>query len=101
MFITESNDRISTLAPDEKNLLGQFLDILREDRVLGGEKEKTTGQAVCPGWLSQLRIRSYSCLVQGEFYPAAEGEQQQKEDIFQTFFSYLPEDVEILLAEAG
>ena len=30
---------------------------------------------------------------------AAKGEQQQKEDIFQTFFSYLPEDVEILLAE--
>ncbi len=29
IFITESNDRISTLAPDEKNLLGQFLDILK------------------------------------------------------------------------
>lgn len=38
IFITESNDRISTLAPDEKNLLGQFLDILKEDKYAGKEK---------------------------------------------------------------
>ena len=40
-FITESNDRISTLAPDEKNLLGQFLDILKEDKYAG--KRETAG----------------------------------------------------------
>ena len=48
IFITESNDRISTLAPDEKNLLGQFLDILKEDKYAG---KRETGQAV-PGWLT-------------------------------------------------
>ena len=72
IFITESNDRISTLAPDEKNLLGQFLDILKEDKYAG---KRETGQAV-PGWLTNCGY-----------------------DFFQTFFSYLPEDVEILLAE--
>ena len=50
IFITESNDRISTLAPDEKNLLGQFLDILKEDKYAG---KRETGQAV-PGWLISM-----------------------------------------------
>ena len=93
IFITESNDRISTLAPDEKNLLGQFLDILKEDKYAG---KRETGQAV-PGWLTNC---GYDYIhVWCKEISAAKGEQQQKEDIFQTFFSYLPEDVEILLAE--
>ena len=46
IFITESNDRISTLAPDEKNLLGQFLDILKEEKK---KKKRETGQAVMSG----------------------------------------------------
>lgn len=62
IFITESNDRISTLAPDEKNLLGQFLDILKEDKYAG---KRETGQA--SRLADQLRIRSYPCLVQGDF----------------------------------
>lgn len=37
-----------TLAPGEKNLLGQFLDILKEDKYAG---KRETGQAV-PGWLT-------------------------------------------------
>lgn len=93
IFITESNDRISTLAPDEKNLLGQFLDILKEDKYAG---KRETGQAV-PGWLTNCGYDHIHVWCKG--ISAAEGEQQQKEDIFQTFFSYLPEDVEILLVE--
>ena len=93
IFITESNDRISTLAPDEKNLLGQFLDILKEDKYAG---KRETGQAV-PGWLTNCGYDHIHVWCKG--ISAAKGEQQQKEDIFQTFFSYLPEDVEILLAE--
>ena len=93
IFITESNDRISTLAPDEKNLLGQFLDILKEDKYAG---KRETGQAV-PGWLTNCGYNHIHVWCKG--ISAAKGEQRQKEDIFQTFFSYLPEDVEILLAE--
>ena len=93
IFITESNDRISTLAPDEKNLLGQFLDILKEDKYAG---KRETGQAV-PGWLTNCGYDHIHVWCKG--ISAAKGEQRQKENIFQTFFSYLPEDVEILLAE--
>ena len=47
IFITESNDRISTLAPDEKNLLGQFLDILKEDKY-AGKRETMSGAREFP-----------------------------------------------------
>lgn len=93
IFITESNDRISTLTPDERNFLGQFLDILKEDKYAG---KRETGQAV-PGWLTNCGYDHIHVWCKG--ISAAKGEQRQKEDIFQTFFSYLPEDVEILLAE--
>lgn len=93
IFITESNDRISTLAPDEKNLLGQFLDILKEDKYAG---KRETGQP-CPGWLTNC---GYDLSMSGaRGFPLPKANSSKKEDIFQTFFSYLPEDVEILLAE--
>ncbi|MFR5150930.1 MAG: class I SAM-dependent methyltransferase [Ruminococcus sp.] len=94
IFITESNDRISTLAPDEKNLLGQFLDILKEDKYAG----KRNRSAV-PGWLTNCGLRSsYPCLVQGDFR-CRRRRTSSKKKIFSRPFSYLPEDVEILLAE--
>ena len=93
IFITESNDSISTLIPDEKNLLGQFLDILKQDKYAG---KRDTGAKI-PGWLTNCGYDHIHVWCQG--ISAAKGEQQRKEDIFQTFFSYLPEDVEILLTE--
>ena len=62
IFITESNDRISTLAPDEKNLLGQFLDILKEDKYAG---KRETGQTIAAlignGILQMHRVGKSIC----------------------------------------
>ena len=76
---------MSTLAPDEKNLLGQFSGYLKEDKYAG---KRETGQAVSR-LADQLRIpRSYHVWCKG--ISAAKGEQQQKK-IFSRLFSYLPE----------
>ncbi len=80
IFITESNDRISTLAPDEKNLLGQFLDILKEDKYAG---KRETGQAV-PGWLTNCGYDHIHVWCKG--ISAAKGEQQQKRRYFPDLF---------------
>ena len=93
IFITESNDSTSTLVPDEKNLLGQFLDILKQDKYAG---KRGTGEKV-PGWVAGCGYDHIHVWCEG--ISAAKGETQRKREIFQTFFSYLPEDVEILRTE--
>lgn len=93
IFITESNDNTSALVPDEKRLLGQFLEILDQDKYAG---KRGTGARV-PGWLADCGYGKLQVWCPG--ISAGKGERGRKEDIFQTFFSYLPEDVEILLAE--
>lgn len=93
IFITESNDSASRLVPDEKDLLGQFLDILNKDKYAG---RRGTG-AKAPGWLTDCGYSRIRVWCDGIL--AKKGEAERKEAIFQTFFSYLPEDVEILLTE--
>ena len=93
IFITESNDCASTLVPDEKNLLEQFLDILNQDKYAG---RRDTGARVS-GWLADCGYDHIHVWCQG--ISAGKEELERKKHIFQTFFSYLPEDVEILLAE--
>ena len=93
LFITESNDCASTLVPDEKNLLEQFLDILNQDKYAG---RRDTG-AKASGWLADFGYGNIHVWSQG--ISAGKEELDRKNQIFQTFFSYLPEDVEILLAE--
>lgn len=93
LFITESNDCASTLVPDEKNLLEQFLDILNQDKYAG---RRDTG-AKASGWLADFGYGNIHVWSQG--ISAGKEELERKNQIFQTFFSYLPEDVEILLAE--
>lgn len=93
LFITESNDCASTLVPDEKNLLEQFLDILNQDKYAG---RRDTG-AKASGWLADFGYGNIHVWSQG--ISAGKEELERKNQIFQTFFSYLPEDVEILLEE--
>ena len=93
LFITESNDCASTLVPDEKNLLEQFLDILNQDKYAG---RRDTG-AKASGWLADFGYGNIHVWSPG--ISAGKEELERKNQIFQTFFSYLPEDVEILLEE--
>lgn len=93
IFITEGNDSTSELVPDEKKLLGRFLDILKQDKYAG---KRDTGAKVS-GWLEDCGYGHIQVWCDG--ISAGRGESERKEMIFQTFFSYLPEDVEILLTE--
>lgn len=92
IVITEADDSSSTLIPDEENLLPQFLSILEKERYsgnrrLGAQIEDMVERA---GYRdTRLHASSVS------------GEEESKKDIFTTFFSYLPEDIDLLIKEDG
>lgn len=95
IVITEADDSSSTLIPDEENLLPRFLSILEKDgysgnRRLGARIEEMVVKAGYGG--VRLHVSSVSAL---------EGEEERKKDIFTTFFSYLPEDINLLIKEDG
>ena len=60
----ESNDRISTLAPGRKESSWTVSGYLKRGRMRGQEKRNRSGRSRLA---DQLRIRSYPCLVQGDF----------------------------------
>ncbi len=93
LVVVEANDSTSYLTGDVDNLLGTFLDILNKDkysgnRFLGSKIEKIIEDC---GY-EDIRIWC-------EAISAKKGELEKKEDIFTTFFSYLSEDVDILIKE--
>lgn len=93
LMIVEADDGASVLTPDEERLLPDFLSILSKDRYsgnreIGGRLEEMLaacgfGQVVV--WCDRIS--------------AGKGEDEKKKDIFDTFFSYLPEDVALLRGE--
>jgi len=94
LLIIEANDGASVLSNDENGLLGEFLDILKADkysgnREVGAHMDETLSACGYDG------IRVWSDAI-----AAGEGEMEKKQAIFTTFFSYLPEDVELLLGAA-
>ena len=90
LLIIEPNDRASRLEPDPEGLLTAFLDILEQDKYAGNRR---TGADLIP----MLREAGYrNEKIWQEAIGAEAGEREKKQDIFQTFFSYLPEDVVLL-----
>lgn len=91
LFIIEANDAASTLSTDNDGLLGEFLGILKKDKYSGSRE---VGAGIC-------RILSdcgyENICVWHDAVSAAEGELEKKKAIFTTFFTYLPEDVYLLL----
>lgn len=93
LVIIEAEDEASTLTPDKKGLLESFLTILKKDKYSGN---RDAGKIVC----DLLAFAGYEHInVWHEGISAGVGEKEKKKDIFNTFFSYLPEDVELLLEE--
>lgn len=94
IVITEADDGTSFLSGDRDGLLSTFLAILRDDRysgnrTLGGRIERV------------IRASGYddvTCVCSS--IRAGEGEREKKEMIYTTFFSYLEEDVDLLIAES-
>lgn len=93
LIVVEADDSTSTLTPDEENLLSGFLKILEQDpfsgnRRLGSQLTQKLHQSgyenvVC--WCEQIDAKGK--------------ELEKKTDVFETFFSYLPEDVQLLRRE--
>ncbi len=94
LIVEEADDGASRLAPDEARLFQEFVRMLAEDPYSGNRQ---CGRQMA-GW---LEAGGYREIVQ---YPAcvrAGGRQlEKKRDIFETFFSYLPQDMALLRQES-
>ena len=91
LLIIEADDDTSTLSCDKNGLLGEFLDILKKDKYSGNRE---VGATIC----ETLTVCEYENIcVWHDAVSAAEGESEKKKAIFTTFFSYLGEDVALLL----
>lgn len=92
ILIIEADDSASKLNGDKGGLLGEFLEILSKDRYAGN---RDVGRNIIP----LLRKCGYDDItVHYDAISASKGEKEKKEAIFTTFFSYLGEDVSILLS---
>ncbi len=92
IVIVEADDASSRLTGDSANLLGTFLEILKEDKYSGN---RTLG-----GMLEAISSASgYEVTRICDSIGAGKGETEKKEMIYTTFFSYLEEDVDLLLTQ--
>lgn len=91
LVVVEANDSASSLLPRGGELLTEFLNILEKDPYSGN---RTTGRSL-PRLLSDCGYEDI--ILWHDAVSACGDETDKKRDVFTTFFSYLPEDVEILL----
>ena len=91
LFIIEPNDSAPTLSNDQNGLLGEFLEILEKDKYSG---HRDIGTNIC----ETLSACGYeNIFIWHDAISAGDGEKEKKKAIFTTFFSYLSEDVRLLL----
>lgn len=93
LFIVEANDRNSRLSGDTENRLSSFFDILEKDPCAGNRN-------VGPQLENLLSRSGYGQIISYCEQLGAVGEQPQRRcDIYETFFSYLPSDIRLLINE--
>lgn len=90
LIVVEADDTVSEVTPDPLGLFQGFLDILRLDPFSGNRD--------CGSKLSDLLWESgyQQIVLENTLIQAGKWEMQKKCDIFTTFFSYLPQDVQLL-----
>lgn len=90
IIVVEANDSASRLEPDPHCLLKGFLDILSCDPY-GGDRQcgKTVPELLKKSGYGNISVESMTV-------DAREGEVRKKHDIFESFFSYLPQDLAVL-----
>ena len=93
LVIVEANDRASFLSSDDDHLLDTFLDILSKDKYSGNRFLGATVEQM----VKDCGYKDITIWCDGVY--AGYGEQAKKQAIVTTFFSYLEEDVDILLKE--
>ena len=87
LLIEEADDAACRLEPDEQGLFRQFIQMLPVDPYAGNRR---CGEQVA-GWLERCGYRE---IADTRVAVTAEGGQKKKkENIFEIFFSYLPQDL--------
>lgn len=90
VMIIEANDAVNQLAPDPDGLFQEFMEILMRDPFSGDRNFVNTIPAL-------LEEQGYGRIaLENETMGAAGHEDGKKASMFDTFFSYLPEDVALL-----
>ncbi len=95
LLIIDADDGMSTLTPDDGGLLPEFLSMLSEDRY-GGRRD--SGRII-PDLLAECGYTGITEKCGGVFAGRGSDNRKKKEAIFRTYFSFLPEDVKILLRD--
>ena len=91
--IIEMNDDISHMNPDPEGLVTEFLSMLKEDKYAGVR----SGGGTLISLLEKSGHADFDIWADG--IGAGKTERDKKERIFQTYFSFFPEDLLILLEE--
>ncbi len=92
LVVVEPDDSLSFLCPDDDELLEGFMEILDEDKYSGNRRlgRKIVKILIDCGYQVALPLYSIKC----EF-----SEKQKKDDVYTVFFSYLEDDIAILMKE--
>ena len=90
LLIEEADDLACSLTPDRQGLFRQFLQMLALDPYAGNRR---CGEQVV-GWLERCGYRRIQQLPAA--IRATGGQLKKKEDIFEVFFSYFPQDIKLL-----
>ncbi len=93
LIAAEANDGVSDISPDCKELFNGAVRILKNDKYAGNRE---IGK-ILPQLLSKCGYTDIETLC--DYVVAYADETEKKEDIFTTFFSYLPDDIKLLLTE--
>lgn len=90
LIIVEANDAVSAVSPDSDQLFKSFLNILYQDPFSG---DRDCGKKI-PLILEEIGYVQIS--LENTLICAGSAERKKKNAIFETFFSYLKEDVLLL-----
>lgn len=90
LIVVEANDAVSRVSPDPDHLFRDFLRVLEFDPFSG---DRLCGGRI-PALLSQCGYRRI--VLEHTKVGACVGELQKKRNLFEVFFSYLPQDIRLL-----
>lgn len=91
LVVVEANDEVSSMAPDSMGIFQEALALLAKDPLSGD-------RSICSKIPDLLLKNGYCKLASNNLMIRADGsEQEKKADIFETYFSFLLEDIKMLL----
>lgn len=93
LIVVEADDAVSAVSTDPDHLFQNFLRILSFDPLSGN---RTCGDSL-PALLAEHGYQQIT--IENTTVGAGVGEEQKKKDLFTVFFSYLPQDILLLLKQ--